>query len=261
MIIAVDVGNTNVVLGGFTTLPDPVFIRRLPSRRDWGGQDWKNALKGLLAEAKCAEIEGAAFSSVVPEITAVLCSVLDELTDGHVVTVDSELDTGLVLVGYDRKSLGNDRVVDAVSASAQYSPPLAIFDLGTATTLSVLDEAGRLIGGMILPGLRLSVDALTAHAAQLPPFSLTAPKSLLGTDTISCMQSGAVYGTAAQIDGLSAQVENFLGQPITTVVTGGLSQLVIPYCRRQVQYDEHLLLKGLKLLYEREQRMHPRNEE
>lgn len=253
MILTVDIGNTNVVVGGFASQQEPVIARRLPSRRDWTRRDWQKELKGLLLASGGREnVEGTVLSSVVPELTALICPVLQELTGYPVMTVDSELDDGLVLVGYDRKTLGNDRVVDAVSALAQFSPPIVIFDLGTATTMSVLDVSGRFVGGMILPGMRMSLDALTNRTSQLPTVSIVPPKALLGTDAVSCMQSGVVFGTAAQIDGLSDRVEAMFGHPVTTVVTGGMSPLVLPHCRRKLQYDEHLLLKGLKILYDRE---------
>lgn len=252
MILTVDIGNTSVVVGGFDDGPEPVFTRRLPSRRDRTLEDWRADLTALLEEAAPGAVpSGCALSSVAPELAALLLPVLEELTGEAVVTVGPGLDEGLVLVDYDRKGLGNDRVADMVGALAQFQPPLAIFDLGTATTLSVVDGDGRFIGGMILPGMRLSVDALSARASQLPPVPLEPPKALLGNDALTCMQSGIVFGTAAQIDGLSDRVAELLGRPVTTVLTGGNSSLVLPYCRCQPKYDEHLLLKGLRLLYQR----------
>lgn len=252
MIITVDIGNTNVTVGGFREGQEPDFVERVPSLRNCSERHWLEVFRGILSPC-VSEVEGCALSSVVPELTGPVLFALKRLTEQPVVTVDADFDDGLILAGYDRKRLGNDRVVDAVAALAQYPAPLAIFDLGTATTLSVLDAEGRLIGGMILPGLRLSVSALSARAAQLPEIDLEAPQSLLGTDTVSCMQSGAVYGAAAQVDGLRERVEDLLGRPVTAVVTGGASHLVLPYCKHPVCYDEYLLLKGLRLLYKREQ--------
>lgn len=247
MVLTVDIGNTNVVVGGFDGGTEPAFVRRLPSCREWDGADWRRAMEDLLP----AEVEGCALSSVAPELTERVLPALEELTGRTVLVADHRLDDGLVLVGYDRKGLGNDRVVDAVAALVQYEPPLAVFDLGTATTLSVLDGEGRFIGGMILAGVRSSVDTLTARASQLPEVELREPEALLGTDAVTCMRNGAIFGAAAQIDGLSERVEALLGRPVTTVVTGGLGRLVAPHCRRELRYDEHLLLKGLKYLYDR----------
>lgn len=253
MILTVDIGNTNVVFGVFADGPEPVSVSRLPSSRNWDICGWRYALDRLVLEERLPlEVDGCVLSSVVPEITGQLRPALERLTGRPVLVADHTLDDGLVLVGYDRKGLGNDRVVDAVAALAHYKPPIAIFDLGTATTLSVLDAAGRFIGGMILAGMRLSVEALGAKASQLPAVQIEEPKALLGLDAVSCMQSGVVYGTAAQIDGLSDRVEAQLSRSVTTVVTGGMGRLVLPHCRRPLLYDEHLLLKGLRYIYERE---------
>ncbi len=241
-----------MAVGGFI-YSEPEFVSRLPSRRDWDAPAWKKALEGLFREAGVspADAQGCVLSSVVPELTEFVKGALVDLTGRSVMAVGPELDTGLDLGEYSPHALGSDRVVDAVSALARYTPPLAIFDLGTATTLSVLDREGRFAGGMILPGMALSAQALSARASQLPPISLEAPETMLGTDTLSCMQSGIIYGTAAQIDGISNRVEVLLGEPVTTVLTGGLSRLVLPYCQGMPYYEEHLLLKGLHLLWQR----------
>lgn len=251
MILTVDIGNSNVVLGGFREAPEPEFVDRLPSDRGWSPGQWHAALKELLAPY-AGEIEGCALSSVVLELTVHIRSVLEQLTRKKVLVIDPSFQDGLELTNYDRAKLGNDRVVDMLSALAHYPAPIAIFDLGTATTLSVLDAAGRFIGGMILPGIQVSVNALSAHTSQLPVISLEPPKSLLGTDTVSCMQNGAVYGAAAQIDGLTERIETLLGQPVTVVLTGGLSHLIFPYCKHPLCCDDYLQLKGLRHLYLRE---------
>ena len=251
MILTVDIGNSNVVLGGFHEASEPEFVDRLPSDRSWSPNQWYAALKELLV-SYAGEIEGCALSSVVPELTVHIRSALEQLTSKEALVIDSSFQDGLELVNYDRTKLGNDRVVDMLSALAHYPVPTAIFDLGTATTLSVLDEAGRFIGGMILPGIRVSVNALSAQTSQLPAISLEPPKALLGTDTVSCMRNGAIYGAAAQIDGLTERVETLLGQPVTVVLTGGLSHLILPYCKHPICYDEYLQLKGLRYLYLRE---------
>ena len=251
MILTVDSGNSNVVLGGFREAAEPAFVDRLPSDRGWSPDQWHTALKERLAPYT-GEIEGCALCSVVPELTVPIRAAMELSTGKAVLVIDPSFRDGLELVNYDRTKLGNDRVVDMLSALAHYPPPIALFDLGTATTLSVLDAAGRFIGGMILPGIRVSVDALSAQASQLPAIPLDPPKTLLGTDTISCMQNGAIYGAAAQIDGLTQRVETLLDQPVTVVLTGGLSRLILPYCEHPLCYDEYLQLKGLRYLYLRE---------
>ena len=251
MILTVDIGNSNVVLGGFREAAEPAFVNRLPSDRSWFPEQWHAAVKAQLVPY-LDEIEGCALCSVVPELTVPIRAALEQLTNKAVLVIDSAFPDGLELVNYDRTKLGNDRVVDMLSALAHYPAPIAVFDLGTATTLSVLDAAGRFIGGMILPGVRLSVDALSARASQLPAISLEPPETLLGMDTVSCMRNGAIYGAAAQIDGLTQRVEALLGQPVTLVLTGGLSHLILPYCAHPLCYDEYLQLRGLRYLYLRE---------
>ncbi|MEG1492226.1 MAG: type III pantothenate kinase [Oscillospiraceae bacterium] len=252
MIFTADIGNTNIVLGGFEA-GILRLVLRLPSDRQRGAAAYVRDFRHLLSAEKISpeNAEGCIISSVVPELQSVLSAALWELTGKIPLLVDANMDSGLVIRHYDASQLGNDRIADAVAALAQYKPPIAIFDMGTATTLSVLDCEGCLIGGMIMPGLRLALEALSSRAAQLPPIELAAPKQLLGTDAISCMQSGAIYGTAAMLDGLTTQVETELGKSVAMVVTGGLSTCVIPYCHHMVHHEENLLLHGLHLLFRR----------
>ncbi len=147
--------------------------------------------------------------------------------------------------------MGSDLLVDAVAAVAKYPVPLAIFDMGTATTLSVIDKDGVYCGGLIIPGMRTAMDALSGKAAQLPYINLTAPDHFIGKNTIDCMQAGAIYSTAAMLDGLIDRTEEELGCPVTAVITGGLSGIVVPLCKRDIHYEPDLLLDGLKILYEK----------
>ena len=247
MILAVDIGNSNVVLGGFDAGKEPVFVRRLPSRRDWDGIRWHREMENLLDG--CGEPEGCILSSVAPELTARIEPALASLTGRRVLTVCPDLDDGLVLVGYDRKGLGNDRVADAVAALAQYQPPLAVFDLGTATTLVALDREGVMVGGAIVPGVGISLDALTSRAALLSSVSLEPPAHVVGRDTAECLRSGVLYGAAAMLDGLCDRMEQELGYPCRVIATGGLAGLVVQHCRRQVECSDTLLLEGLKEIY------------
>lgn len=171
------------------------------------------------------------------------------LTGRTFLCVGAGLKTGLDIRMDNPAQLGADLVVDAVAALAKYKPPLVIFDMGTATTMSVIDEHGAYRGGMIIPGLRLSVDALSARAAQLPYIHLGEPARFIGSNTVDCMQSGAVYGSALMIDGLISRTAEELGRPVTAVATGGLMALIHSYCRENLHYDENLMLEGLYILY------------
>ena len=238
MLLTIDIGNTTVAVGGFLG-PELRFVRRLPSDRNMDAAACAARMRTLLAEEGAApqDVEGAVLSSVVPSLTRRPVRVLGR-----------DLDPGLPTGDYDASNLGMDRLVDCVAALARWRPPLAVFDMGTATTLSVVDREGVFRGGMILPGLRLSVDALSARAAQLPCITFTQPEGLLGTDTVSCMRSGALYGAAAALEGISLRLEEELG-PVTVVLTGGHGRDILPLLRRAVEYEPHLQLMGLRELW------------
>ena len=159
--------------------------------------------------------------------------------------------TGLNIVLDNPGEMGADRVADAVAALAQYPVPLVIVDMGTATTISVLDDRKRYIGGMIMPGVRISLDALTARASQLSGISIEEPKRLIGRNTVDCMKSGILYGNAAAVDGIVDRIEEELGQKVTVIATGGMSRKIIPHCKREMILYCDLLLKGLQVIYDK----------
>ncbi len=154
------------------------------------------------------------------------------------------LKTGLNIMLDNPSEMGADRVADAVAAMTFYPVPLVIVDMGTATTVSVVDEKKRFMGGMILPGVRVSLDALTARASQLSGISIEEPKRLIGRNTVDCMKSGILYGNAAAVDGIVDRIEEYLGQDVTVIATGGMSKKIIPHCKREMIWDADLLLEG-----------------
>ena len=252
MILVIDIGNTNIVMGCVKD-KQLLFTARVSSDRSKTEDEFTLMLKGILDMhgVSCSQIEGGIISSVVPELKKVMGETVKRLTGKTFLMVGSGLKTGLNIRTDAPDKLGSDLVVDAVAASAKYPKPTVIFDMGTATTLSVLDAEGRYIGGMIIPGMRVSVDALSARAAQLPYINLDTPNEVIGKNTVDCMQAGVIYGHAAMLDGLIDRVEDSLGRPVTAVITGGLSRIVVPHCRRKIIYDENLLLDGLVILYEK----------
>lgn len=254
MILVIDIGNTNTVLGAMEG-EKLLFTLRIQSDRRKTADEYMLTIKGLLSTENidAAQVEGGIISSVVPELKTVMLQSMKRLTGKRFLTVSHSLNTGLTIKMDDPGKMGADLLVDAVAALSKYKPPIVFFDMGTATTMSVIDSQRSYIGGMIIPGLRLSVDALSAQAAQLPYIHLDAPKHLLGTNTVACMQSGAIYSSAAMIDGLLERVEEFLGEPVTAVATGGLMPVVLPYCKRQIHYNENLMLEGLQILYHKNQ--------
>ena len=144
--------------------------------------------------------------------------------------------------------------MDAVAALDEYPKPIMIFDMGTATTLSVIDAKGNYIGGMIIPGISLALEALSSRTSQLPRIRLETPKKLIGSNTIDCMKSGMIYGNASMLDGIIERVETELGVPPTVVATGGLCKSIVPYCKRDIICDDNLMLKGLFILYQKNQK-------
>ena len=168
--------------------------------------------------------------------------------------VGSGLKTGLNILIDNPAQLGSDLVVDAVAAIAAYPKPIMIFDMGTATTLSVIDSKGNYLGGMIIPGISLALEALSSRTSQLPRIRLDTPKKLIGSNTIDCMKSGTIYGNASMLDGIIDRVEKELGESPTVVATGGLSRSIVPYCERKIICDDNLMLKGLFILYQKNQK-------
>ena len=241
MLLTVDIGNTTVAIAGLRG-DQVAFVKKLPSDP---ALDWTASLQDLL---EGVEAKGAVLSSVVPALTGPVGEGLEALTGTPVLVVDKTTPTGLDLSGYDTANLGMDRVVDCVAALAMYTPPVAVFDMGTATTLSVVDRGGLFRGGMILPGLALGLEALSARAAQLPPVELAPPEGLLGTDTSSCMRYGALYGAAGAIEGIVGRLEEALG-PLTVVLTGGNSALVRPLLAIPTAWEPHLTFLGLGAIW------------
>lgn len=254
MILTIDIGNMNILLGGFEG-DKLVFTSRCASDRSRTEDEYFLLIRDILGMygVTAEQIEGGILSSVVPSLRSIVTSAVERLTGQRILVVGSGLKTGLNIRIDDPGELGSDMVVSAVAALAKYPKPIAIFDMETATTLSVINKDGAYVGGALIPGLRVSVDAMSASAAQLPYITLDAPAKLICADTVSCMQSGAVYGFAAMIDGLSAGVEEELGERVTVVLTGSACRLIAPHCKRSFHLDDTLQLDGLRLIYEKNQ--------
>ena len=251
MILAVDIGNTNIVVGGLDE-EKVSFFWRLETDRFKTEDEYVVILKNLLDihNVEAAQIEGAILSSVVPALVPVLTDAVLRITGKQCLVVGPGLKNGLKIKIDDPAQLGSDRVADAVAAVAEYEKPVVIFDMGTATTFSVIDADGNFLGGMIMPGALIGLDALAQKTAKLPQININeAPAKVIGSNTVDCLHSGYVYGTAAMLDGIVDRVSEELGQTPTVVATGGLSEGIAPYCRHEVICDPHLLLKGLLLIY------------
>ena len=255
MILAVDIGNTNIVIGSIENgniLFEARMATDLVKTSDQYTAELKNILNLFSVEG--GQFTGSIVSSVVPPVLNSFRTAIRKLTGDYPLVVGPGIKTGLNILTDNPNQTGGDLVVGAVAALQEYPLPLALVDMGTATTISILNEKGAFVGGCICPGVRISQDALTARTAQLPGINLEAPRHAIGRNTIDCMRSGIMYGAAAMLDGLLDRMEQELGQPLHVVATGGISRFVMPLCRRAMTYDKDLLLKGLWILYEKNQK-------
>lgn len=252
MILAIDVGNTNIVIGGIED-NKTVFSARCSSDRSKTADEYALILSGILSMHGVSpdQIEGGILSSVVPSLRDSLPKAVKILAGKQILVVSPDLRTDLKLEMDNPRQMGSDLLVDAVAALAKYPAPMAVFDMGTATTMSVIDRRGVYVGGHIIPGLRVSIDALSGRAAQLPYVNLEAPKHFIGKNTVDCMQSGAIYSTAAMLDGLVLRAREEFGSDLTAVITGGLAPTVVPFCKEEIHLEPDLLVEGLKILYEK----------
>lgn len=253
MILAIDAGNTHIVLGCLEG-EKLLFTARLSTDRKKTADEYALMFRNLLDlhQVDRSQIQGAILASVVSELTEAIRTAAEIVTHRSPIVVGAGIKTGVNIKIDDPGQLGADLVVGAVAATAKYEKPLIIFDLGTANTMSVIDGDGRFLGGAIMAGPRLSVDALSTGTSQLPQIDLDVPPKVIGSNTLHAMQSGAVYGHAAMVDGLVDRVEAELGKPMATVVaTGGLAGTIIPLCRRTIRLDQSLMMDGLRLIYEK----------
>ena len=188
---------------------------------------------------------------MVPETDAALIAAVKEVFSCDCVTVQAGMRTDMPICIEHPETLGADIITGCVGALADYGAPLVVIDMGTATTVVVVDGDGNYRGGAIIPGVKLGLRALTAGTSLLPDLSVVAPGKCIASLTEDAMLSGAVYGSAAMLDGLVERMEDELGQKMTVVATGGLAGCIVPYCKRTVAYEPELLLKGMAVLYEK----------
>ena len=257
MLLTIDIGNSNITLGGFIG-EDLQFMSRLytDSRRteDQYAVELLDILR--LHNFDRNQVQDCAISSVVPELSRTFQKVCTRLFSVPPLLIGPGIKSGVKIGIDDPSQLGADLVAGAAAAMAKYPLPCIIIDLGTATTLSVIDQNGLFRGGTIGAGMGITLEALTSRTALLPHVSIERPKSVIGTNSIMSMQAGLVLGTAAMLDGLCDRIEEELGMPCTVVATGGLAHEMIPSCKRKLILDDNLLLDGLHLIYEKNRLRH-----
>ena len=250
MILAIDVGNTNIVIGCVND-EEISHVFRLSTDPAKTADEYAVEIRNILDfhSVLYNNIDGAVISCVVPPLTRVLKNSVKLLAGVNAIIVGAGVKTGMNILIDDPGQLGGDMVATAVGALAAYPAPIIIVDLGTATKMSVLDKNGSFIGGAILPGVALSMNALAAGTSQLPRVPIEAPAKCISANTVDCMKSGAVFGAASAIDGMTERFEAELGERATIIATGGLAQAVYRYLKRDVVHDPNLILRGLGAIY------------
>ncbi len=250
MILTIDIGNSNIVIGCVEG-EQILFRGRVNTDRVKTSDQYCIELKTLLEiyQVELEKIEGTIISSVVPQVLNSMQTAVRKLTGKTALVVGPGLKTGLNILLDNPAQMGADLVVADVAALREHKPPLIVIDMGTATTISVLDESGAHLGGCVCPGVQLSMDALTRNTSLLPGIQLDRPKKAIGRNTADAMRSGIMMGTASMLDGMIDRFEEELGQTCTIIATGGIARFIVPLCGHGMIYDRDLIIKGLAALY------------
>ncbi len=252
MLLAIDIGNTNVTIGAYnSTFLE--FTARLATDTKKTDDEYAVDIKNVLSlyEVDYEKIEDCIISSVVPAVAKSISHAVSKLFNIVPLMLGPGVKTGLNIKIDNPAQLGADLVAGAVGAIDAYTMPCVVIDMGTATTISVLDKNASFLGGIISAGVRLTLKALTENTAMLTSIPIEAPKSVIGANTVESMQAGLVYGAAAMLDGLLNKISKELGETPTIVATGGLSRDIISLCENHIIYNENLLLDGLRVIYEK----------
>jgi type III pantothenate kinase len=253
VLLAVNVGNTNTVLGVFGGA-DLKWSWRMSTQRERTADELAVVFAGFLEQHDLSftrQITGVVIASVVPTATRALREMTERYFSFPAVVVEPGTRTGVPILTDNPREVGADRIVNALAAHHRYGGPCVVIDFGTATTFDAVSEKGEFLGGAIVPGVQVSNEALSSATARLPQVELHPPKTVLGKNTVEAIQSGLIFGAAAQADGIVDRMKAELGDAATVVATGGLASVVVPYCRAVDHHDEWLTLEGLRLVFER----------
>lgn len=253
MFLAIDIGNTNITLGTYDG-DEPIFVSRISTDRSKTPDEYAIEFKQLfsLYGTPLSSFDSAAISSVVPELSSAVSAAVRLVTGCTPMMLGPGIKTGMNILIDNPAQLGADLLAGAVGAAALYPLPCLVIDLGTASKISVIDKNGSFCGCAIAPGIGISLEALSSKTSQLPNISLKTPARAIGKNSVDSMQSGTVFGFAGMIDGLCEKLEAELGDTVmTTVATGGLAKDLVKSCKRDIVYNAELILYGLKVLYEK----------
>ncbi len=248
MHILIDIGNSTIVAAMADKEGRIAHTWRFKTRKEETVTFFRYELKQGLRKygVEAADIESVTISSVVPEVNDDISQAVNDLTGltPHFFSLD-DAQSFLTIDIESPSQLGKDRLADALGAVTCYGVPAIVIDFGTATTFGVIDAERRFLGGLIIPGVKTSLSALSQRASQLSAINIEKPKHLVGRNTLECMQSGILYGTVAMIDGLIDRLLPTLSEPVHIIATGGMAKDIVPHCHHQIELDKHLLLKGL----------------
>ena len=253
MILTVNVGNTYTSIG-FAGEDGIAHSSMLPTYHTETAYGYAIKIKQLfdITDIISDTVEGAIISSVVPSLTATVCEAVKLICKTEPLVVGAGIKTGLHIATDDPGTVASDLVANSVAAKEEYPLPAVVVDMGTATTIMALDSSGRYIGGAILPGAGISLEALKEKASLLPRVDISAPKKAISASTSECMRSGIIYGSAGAVDGVLSRFEDELGIKIASIIlTGELAPAFAPYIKHRVIYDADLTLKGLAAIYKK----------
>ena len=250
MILTIEIGNSTITLGGVEG-SEIRFECRINTDRVKTSDTYCIDLKTLLEiyGVELEKIEGVIIASVVPQVLNSVRTAIRKLLGKEPLVVGPGLKTGLDIRLENPGQMGAGLVAADVAALSEHKPPLIVIDMGTATTMTVLDPNGAHLGGCVCPGVKISLEALTGQTSLLPGIQLDSPKQALGRNTADAMRSGIMFGTAAMLDGMIDRFQAETGWDFTIVATGGLARHIVPLCRHGILYDRHLIIKGLAKLY------------
>lgn len=252
MVLAIDIGNTNIVVGGF--LEDELqFVLRIATDVLKTEDEYASKIMSVLSahEVKKSDITGCIISSVVPPLTNILKKAISFSYGVEALSVCPGIKTGINIHCDDPSSVGADLITACVGCHNIYGSPALIIDMGTATKMIIMDKVGTFSGAVIIPGVNMGLKSLSSGTAQLPQISLEAPASVIGKNTLDCMRSGVVFGNASLLDGMIDRIFEGLGTTLPVYATGGLCKTIVAHCHHEITVDENLLLKGLNIIYKK----------
>ena len=252
MILAIDIGNTSIALGGFEG--DKLkFVVRLSTDVKKTEDEYASKIMNILTIHNVTKenVEGAIISSVVPQLNSVMKSALRLVYDVDALMVCPGIKTGIGILCDSPSSVGADLICSCVAANTLYSSPALIIDIGTATKMIVTNKNGAFIGVSIIPGVMMGLKGLASGTAQLPQVGLEAPATVIGKNTVDCMKSGVIFGHASMMDGMIDRINAEVGEELPVIVTGGYASVIVPHCNHEMTTDEYLVLRGLNIIYQK----------